>query len=65
MGGKGADKAPTLIEIKNLDTNCDDCFAPAIEVYYNTIKKTLLVVCSKGHRSNIEGNWSQILGLES
>lgn len=64
MGRKGANKAPDLIEIKNLDTSCENCFAPATEVYYNTSKKTLLVVCPAGHRSNIEGNWTQILGLD-
>ncbi len=63
LGREGANEAPDLIEIKNLDTGCDHCFAPATEVYYNTNKKTLLVVCSNGHHSNIEGNWSQILGL--
>lgn len=63
VGGKGASKAPDLIEIKNLDTLCDNCFAPADKVYYNVSKKTLLVICSNGHETNVEGNWSQILGL--
>jgi hypothetical protein len=60
---KGADEAPNLIEIKNMDTGCDHCFAPADKVYYNITRKTLLVICASGHESNIEGNWSQILGL--
>lgn len=64
LGGKGANKAPDLIEIKNLDTRCDYCFAPADKVYYNGSKKTLLVICTAGHESNIEGNWEQLLGLE-
>jgi hypothetical protein len=64
IGGKGAQKAPDLIEIKNLDTNCDHCFAPAEKVYYNVNKKTLLVVCANNHESNIQGNWEQLLGLE-
>jgi len=63
MGGKGADKALDLIEINNLDTGCDHCFAPANKVYYNVNKKTLLVICASGHESNIEGNWEQLLGL--
>lgn len=63
LSGKGAKKAPALIEIENLDTGCDHCFAPADKVYYNIDKKTLLVICGAGHESNIEGNWSQILGL--
>lgn len=65
LGGKGADEAPDLIEIDNLDTGCDHCFAPASKVYYNNTKKTLLVICANGHESNVEGNWSQILGLEN
>lgn len=64
MGGKGADKAPDLVEIENLDTGCDHCFAPANKVYYNVNKKTLLVICMNGHESNVEGEWSRILGLE-
>ena len=32
--------------------------------YYNGSKKTLLVICTEGHESNIEGNWEQLLGLE-
>ena len=61
--GAGAADAPDLVEINNVDTRCDYCFAPADKVYYNINKKTLLVICIKGHESNIEGNWSQILGL--
>ena len=61
--GKGADEAPDLIEIENLDTGCDHCFAPADKVYYNVTKKTLIVICINGHESNLEGNWAQILGL--
>lgn len=61
--GKGVPAAPALIKIDNLDTMCNNCFAPADEVYYNTVKKTLLVVCVNGHESNIEGNWAQILGI--
>lgn len=63
--GKGASKAPDLVEIQNVDTGCEYCFAPADKVYYNNSKRTLLVICTNGHESNIEGNWSQILGLES
>lgn len=63
--GKGVGKTPTLIEIENVDTGCEHCFAPADKVYYNKDKRTLLVICTNGHESNIEGNWSQILGLES
>lgn len=63
LSGKGADEAPNLIEIKNIDTVCDHCFAQADKVYYNTSKKTLLIICANGHESNIEGNWSQVLGL--
>lgn len=61
--GKGADQAPTIVKISNLDTMCEQCFAPADEVYYNTTKKTLLVICVNGHESSIEGNWTQILGI--
>lgn len=64
LGGEGAEKAPDLIEIKNLDTGCSYCFAPADKVYYNKSKKTLLVICDNGHESNIEGNWEQLLGLD-
>jgi len=63
MKGRGVDETSHLIKISNLDTMCNHCFAPADEVYYNTIKKTLLVVCVNGHQSNIEGNWVQILGI--
>lgn len=63
LGGKGANKAPNLIEIKILDTVCDHCFAPADKVYYNVDKKILLVICIKGHESSREGNWEQLLGL--
>lgn len=65
IDGKGADPAPSLIEIENLDTRCDHCFAPADKVYYNINKKTLLVKCGNGHESNVEGEWSRILGLEN
>lgn len=64
LGRKGASMAPDLIEINNLDTMCDHCFAPADKVYYNRSRKTLLVICTSGHESNIEGNWEQLLGLE-
>ncbi len=63
--GKGVDKTPALVEIKNLDTICDNCFAQVGEVYYNVTKKTLLVICINGHELNREGNWSQILGLDT
>lgn len=63
ISGLGANKAPNLIELENIDTGCDYCFAPADKVYYNINKKTLLVICSNGHESNIEGNWAQLLGL--
>lgn len=65
LGGLGADKAPSLIKINNLDTMCERCFAQAVEVYYNINRKTLLVKCAEGHESQIEGNWSQILGLDN
>lgn len=64
LRGKGADKAPDLIEINNLDTGCNQCFALADKVYYNKSNKTLLVICTKGHESRVEGNWEQVLGLE-
>lgn len=64
IDGKGASRAPDLIEINNLDTRCDNCFAPADKVYYNKDRKTLLVVCSAGHEFEIPGDWEGILGLE-
>lgn len=65
LGGEGASQAPELIEIHNLDTNCDHCFATADKVYYNVNKKTLLVVCTNNHQSVVEGNWERLLGLEN
>lgn len=60
-GRKGAEQsAPALIEV-NVDTVCDNCFAPAKKVYYNGKSKTLLVVCAEGHDSTINGDWSWIV----
>lgn len=62
IGGSGAEEsAPSgLVEV-DIDTNCDQCFAPASKVYYNSNKKTLLVVCINDHKLTVQGNWGWIV----
>lgn len=60
-GRKDVEKsASALIEVE-VDTMCDQCFAPATKVYYNTKSKKLLVVCADDHECTIDGNWEWLV----
>lgn len=61
IGGKGADSAaPDLVEVA-VDTQCEECFAPATKVYYNRESKTLIVTCAESHESELAGNWEWVV----
>lgn len=58
----GAEKsAPSnLIEVE-IESSCEECFAPADKVYYNKDNKTLDMTCENGHHRVIQGNWSWLI----
>lgn len=59
-GSGGVEKStPHLIEVE-IDTNCEECFAPADKVYYNKENKRLIVICENNHERSVQGNWSWI-----
>lgn len=61
MMGEGAEEsAPNLIEV-DVDSSCEECFAPAEKVYYNKDNKTLVMVCENNHTRAIQGNWSWLI----